>query len=101
MVSCGAVFETETKCTYSITGTAGTVSVTYKNEQGGTSQADVSLPWTYSYTGKFDTFFYCSGQIDSNGGSITITYSQGNGQSKTAQASGAFNIASVSGSVTK
>ena len=33
------------KITYHVEGTANTASVTYTNEQGGTEQRDVSLPW--------------------------------------------------------
>ena len=85
---------------YRITGSARTCSVTYENAAGGTSQARLTIPWSYSRGASPSDFLYVSCQIDSGGdsGSISVNIYRNGDLFKFASASGFPNIATASGS---
>ena len=83
---------------YQVTGTADWGSVTYQNEAGGTSQESmVVLPWTYFFVANEGDFTYISAQNMGDTGSITVEIYNEFGLIKTSSSSGAYVIASVSG----
>jgi len=84
---------------YKITGTANTVNVTLNNPSGGTEQySNVSVPKTYSYKYFADWFLYISAQNQGSSGSVTVSiYYKGN-LFKSSSSSGAYVIATASGS---
>ena len=85
---------------YRVTGTALTVDLTIENEDGGTSQySDQSLPWSYSYTGRTDNFVYVSAQNQGATGTVTATIYIDGDVFKTSTSSGAYVIATASGSI--
>jgi hypothetical protein len=59
---------------YTITGTARTCEVTYRNSSNGTTQSRVSIPWNFSRPASGGDFLYVSCQIDTPGdnGSILV-----------------------------
>jgi hypothetical protein len=86
---------------YRITGSARRCSATYENSTGGTNQAEVNIPFSYSWSGaKSGDFLYMSCQIDTGGdsGSILVEIYKNGGVSKSATAIGFPNIATASGS---
>lgn len=87
---------------YSITGSAKHVSITYQNSSGGTNQTGWSLgvPFSYSGTAKSGDFLYISAQIDSSpdSGNITVTIMKNGLYYTSASAFGFPNIATASGS---
>lgn len=90
---------TPTPITYEITGTATLVDVTLNNATGGTEQYDdVSVPHTYSYADFTDSFLYISAQNQNATGSVTVSIYRHNVLFKTATSSGAYVIATASGS---
>ena len=85
---------------YEVTGTALTVDLTIENEDGGTSQfSDKPLPWTYSFTGASGDFVYVSAQNQGDTGSVTATIYIDGEEYKTSTSSGAYVIATASGSI--
>ena len=53
---------------YRITGTPLTCDVTYQNASGGTSQRQVTVPWSFAWSSaKAGDFLYVSCQIDQSG----------------------------------
>jgi hypothetical protein len=85
---------------YRIFGTARSCSATYQNSTGGTNQAEVSIPFTYSWpTAHQYDFMYMSCQIDTGGdkGSITIELYKDGALIQSATAVGFPNIATVDG----
>lgn len=87
--------------TYEVTGTATTVDITLENASGGTEQySAVSLPYTKSFQvdGGYH-FVYISAQNNGSTGSVTSTIKVGGAVFKTATSSGAYVIATASGSV--
>ena len=94
--SCGVIPDVE----YKVTGSASTVSVTYTNRDGGTSQeSDVSIPWSYSFKGSPNDFVYISAQNQGESGSVTVTIYKNGSSFKTSTSDGAFVIATASGSL--
>jgi len=85
---------------YRVSGTAATVDLTISNSSEGTEQySDISLPWSLKFTGAKGNFIYVSAQNNGQSGTVTSTIYI-NGQSfKTATSSGAYVIATASGSV--
>lgn len=82
---------------YEVTGTASTVSVTYENEDGGTSQySDRSVPWSHSFTAHPGDFVYISAQNQGDSGSVTTTIYKDSSIWKTSTSSGAYVIATAS-----
>jgi len=85
---------------YRVTGTAVTVDLTIRNEDGGTSQfTDMPVPWSYSFVGEKGDFVYVSAQNQGNTGTVTATIYRDGKQFKTSTSSGAYVIATASGSL--
>lgn len=84
---------------YEITGTAKEVDVTLNNASGGTEQYDdVRLPKKYTYYYFSDSFLYISAQNQGDSGSVTVKIYINGRLFKTSRSSGAYVIASASGS---
>ena len=83
---------------YKITGTASRASLTYENEQGGTEQTVVKIPWQKSMTVTRGAFLYLSAQNEGERGSVTCEIWVDNVKWKESTSSGAYVIASCSGS---
>lgn len=78
--------------TYSVTGTARRVSLTYENDSGGTEQHEVSLPWSKTYTGftsELD-FLYVSAQNQRESGTLQCEVKIGGRVIYSGDASGAY-----------
>ena len=85
---------------YEVTGSAPSVSLTYENSSGGTSQTTgTPLPWTYTFSGKPGDFLYVSAQNDGASGSVTATIYENGSVVQTSTSSGAYVIATASGSI--
>jgi hypothetical protein len=97
--SCEGLFG-EYSMEYSVTGTASSVDITYVNEDGGTSQiSDATVPWSYSFTGIEDNFVYISAQNNGKTGTVTVTIYKSGKKFKSGTSTGAYVIASASGSI--
>ena len=74
------------------------MTITYENAAGGTSQARVNIPWSYSFGADPGDFLYVSCQIDSGGdrGIIQVEIYRDGDLFKFASASGFPNIATAS-----
>ncbi len=84
---------------YVITGTAQSVDVTLNNSTGGTEQYDnVPLPVTYTCPNYRYWFIYCSAQNQGQQGSVIVSIYVDGKLFKTSNSSGAYVIASASGS---
>lgn len=84
--------------TYTVSGSAREVSVTYANASEGTSQATVSVPWSHSFTcTKSGQFLYISAQNQGQTGTVTVRITKGGTTYKESTSSGAFVIATASG----
>ena len=98
-VGCGVTTITSSVVEYEITGSASKVDVTLQNETGGTEQySDVSVPHTYTFNYYTDWFLYISAQNQGDSGSVTVTIYVDGEVFKTSTSSGAYVIASASGS---
>jgi len=89
-------------CTYSVkyTLSCSSCDITYENSSGGTSQeSNVNSTWSYSFTGYDGDFVYLSAQNNNNSGSITVNILVGGSVYKTSTSSGAYVIATASGSL--
>jgi len=83
---------------YEITGSAEKVDVTLSNSSGGTEQYDdVSLPARYTYTTFSNWFLYISAQNQGEYGTVRVTIYTDGELYKTSFSSGAYVIASASG----
>lgn len=83
---------------YRVTGTAGSVSLTYKNEDGGTEQqSGIQPPWTHSFTAAEGDFLYISAQNQTATGTVTASIYVDGDLWKTASSEGAYVIATASG----
>jgi len=83
---------------YEITGTAQTVDVTLSNATGGTEQYSiVRLPKKYIYTSFVDRFAYISAQNRGTSGTVTVSIYLNGELFKTSSSSGAYVIATASG----
>jgi len=85
------------RVTYKVTGTASRAFLTYENEQGGTEQTEVSIPWQQSMTVKRGAFLYLSAQNEGKTGSVTCEIWIDEVKWKESTSSGAYVIASCSG----
>ena len=84
---------------YTVTGTASTVNVTLNNSGGNTEQySDVSVPAEYAYETFDDWFFYISAQNQGETGSVTVRIYYRDDLIEEATSSGAYVIATASGS---
>lgn len=84
------------RVTYTVTGTAGVVGVTYSNAQGGTEQTRVTVPWATDFIGDADKFLYFSAQNRGETGSVVVSITIDGTVRKTSTSDGAFVIATVS-----
>lgn len=95
---CTDMFKSDVK--YSVSGTASSVSLTYENEDGGTSQvSSVPLPWSYSFKAKEGDFLYISAQNNSSSGSVNVKISVNGDTRKSSSSDGAYVIATASDSL--
>ena len=84
---------------YKITGSASLVDVTLNNSTGGTEQYDnVPVPKIYSYKYFEDWFLYISAQNQGQTGTVTVSIYYKDNLFKTSTSSGAYVIATASGS---
>lgn len=83
---------------YKISGTASRAFLTYQNEQGGTEQTEISIPWKGTLTVKEGEFLYISAQNQGDSGSVTCEIWVNDTKWKESTSSGAYVIASCSGS---
>jgi len=88
---------------YEITGTATTVDITMNNQDSGTEQhSNVSVPWTKSFSVNVSGgyyFAYISAQNNGSSGSVTVKIYKNGKLFKQATSSGAYAIATASGSI--
>ena len=85
------------RVTYRVTGNASRASLTYENEQGGTEQIEVRIPWNESMTVKRGAFLYLSAQNEGERGSVTCEIWVDNVKWKESTSSGAYVIATCNG----
>ena len=83
---------------YVVSGTATQASLTYSNSQGGTAQETVNLPWQRQFSMIKGDFLYISAQNQGDTGSVTTEIRVNGVQFKSTTSSGAFVIATASGS---
>ncbi len=87
--------------TYYVEGSTGSASLTYNNEQGGTQQEKVSVPWQKSFSMQRGNFVYISAQNQQSFGDISVRIVVDGKEFKRSEASGGYTIASASGSCCK
>jgi len=104
--SCFLDTETTKTIKYEVTGTANTASITMRNKDGNTEQiSSVTIPWETTFSVKlnlegYDAFFaYISAQNNGQTGSVTSKIFVNGNEFQTATSSGAYVIATASGSV--
>jgi len=85
------------RVTYKITGTASQASLTYENEQGGTEQTKVVIPWQETMTVKRGSFLYLSAQNDDESGSVTCEIWVDGVKWRDSTSRGAYVISTCSG----
>lgn len=84
---------------YRISGSAYSVFITYENKTEGISQEYANVPWTYSWSGaKSGQFLYVSAQNQWETGSVTVEIYKNGSLYKTSTSTGAYVIATASGS---
>jgi hypothetical protein len=83
---------------YLVTGSAASAMLTYANAQGGTEQVTVALPWSVNYNMSQGDFLYVSAQNQEAAGDVTTTIQVDGNTFKTSTSSGAYVIATASGS---
>jgi len=84
---------------YRISGSAYSVFITYANKTEGTSQEYANIPWAYSWSGaKSGQFLYVSAQNQWETGSVTVEIYKNGSLYKTSTSTGAYVIATASGS---
>lgn len=84
---------------YKVSGTASSVSITYQNPQGGSSQTEASLPWEQTLTFKDGDFVYISAQNKGESGSVTTEILVDDKPFKSTTSSGPYVIADCNGTV--
>lgn len=89
------------RVSYTITGSAESVSVTYQNAQGNTEQGSYKLPFKKNFTMEYGQFAYISAQNNGRTGSVICTIYVNDAIWQTATSKGAFVIADCSGLVGK
>jgi len=84
---------------YRVSGSAYSVFITYVNKTEGTSQEYSNTPWSYSWSGaKSGQFLYVSAQNQWDTGSVTVEIYKNGNLFKTSTSTGAYVIATASGS---
>jgi hypothetical protein len=85
---------------YRVSGTAKTVDLTYENDSGNTEQrSNVELPWQRTYEMEPGSFLYVSAQNQGETGSVKCEIVVDGDVEERASSSGAYVIATCSGSV--
>lgn len=85
---------------YEVAGSASRVDITYENADGGTSQiGNAHVPWSMTFSRKEGSFVYISAQNQGSSGSITVTIYRNGSRFKTSTSSGAYVIATASGTL--
>ncbi len=85
---------------YAVAGTAKRVSITLSNATGGTEQyGDCPVPYDYQFRAEKGTFLYISAQNQGDSGTVITTIWVDGKRFKESKSSGAYVIASASGSV--
>lgn len=85
--------------TYKVDGTATDVAITYANSAEGTSQITTKSPWTYSFERpKAGQFLYVSAQNQNATGTVHVSITRNGTLFKESTSSGAYVIATASGS---
>lgn len=84
---------------YVVEGSARSASLTYSNEQGGTEQHEVSLPWRKLVVMRKRGFAYISAQNKSDSGDIKVEVHLNGVPVKASQSSASYGIASASGRI--
>lgn len=87
------------KVTYKITGNADSVSITYRNAQGGTEQQDVKSPWSKALTIPYGAFLYISGQNQGKYGKVTCSIEVDGVEVRTSSSGAAYGIATCNGNL--
>jgi hypothetical protein len=82
---------------YEILGTTHTAMLTYQNEQGGTQQEIVDVPWTKTFKTTKKIFLYLSAQNRANHGDITANIFIDGRLFRTSKSSGGHTIATANG----
>lgn len=90
----------DSKVEYEVTGSTDVVSITIANKSGGTSQySGVTLPWSTSFKADPGDFVYVSAQNQRDTGSVTAAIYIDGDKYKRSTSTGAYVIATASGSV--
>lgn len=76
-----------------------TCDITYSNASEDTEQRSVSGFWSYDFTGASGQFVYISAQNNASSGTVSVQILHNGGVLKDASSSGAYVIATASGSV--
>ena len=85
---------------YRVEGTAPRASITLENAQGNTEQAEVNVPWeSPPFDALLGQFVYISAQNETDRGNIKCSIVQDGVTLERAESSGAYAIATCSGSV--
>jgi hypothetical protein len=85
--------------TYRVDGSATSVAITYQNNTEGTSQITTTTPWTYSFQHPHaGQFLYVSAQNQNETGTVHVSITLNGSLFKESTSSGAFVIATASGS---
>jgi len=84
---------------YRVTGTAARASLTYETPSGTEQQQKVKLPWYITFDATLGQFAYLSAQNEGESGNVIVEILVDGLPWKKATSSGAYSIASCSGSV--
>lgn len=99
-VSCSNPFDYSIDLRYEVTGSAGTVNITYENLNGGISQVSGrQLPWSVTLTADPGDYVFLSAVNTGETGSVTVTIFDDGDVFKRATSEGAHVTASVSGNL--
>jgi len=83
---------------YTVNGTSGSYSVTIEGAPSGTAQySNVGNGWSYKWKQSGARFLYVSAQNNKGSGSVTVSIIKNGRVISTQTSSGAYVIASVSG----
>ena len=82
--------------TYRVDGSARSALVTYSNDQGGTEQQTVPLPWSWPMHVKKGAILQVTAQSQDATGDITVDIEADGQNRKEARSSGAYAVASAS-----
>jgi len=82
--------------TYRVAGSARSALVTYSNDQGGTEQQTVPLPWSWPMHVKKGAILQVTAQSQDSAGDVTVDIDADGQNRKEARSSGAYAVASAS-----